>query len=156
MSFPSHHFHHKMLLNALNGGNDTVLEIFQTYQKQNNKKGRILFWYASDTDGHWERNYINWRKCEMSVLRDFIEYKVHIAHIVDETSLDIIKTQQWWYQRDMQGKELSKDSTEQVVNYSPASQIWEITGREQPTWLLLLSKLKARKLMHSWISLPEK
>lgn len=59
----------------------------------------------------------------MSVLRDFIEYKVHIAHIVDETSLDIIKTQQWWYQRDMQGKELSKDSTEQVVNYSPASQI---------------------------------
>ncbi len=84
-----------------------------------------------------------------SVSIDFI--KVHRAksvHLVEETPLDIIKTQQWFYQRDRQGREPSKDGTEQVVNYSQASQIGEITGREQPTWLLS-SNLKVRKLMHS-------
>ncbi len=40
------------------------------------------------------------------------------VHIVEETHLDIIKTQQWFYQRDRQRREQSKDGTEQAVDYS--------------------------------------
>ncbi len=63
--------------------------------------------------------YINWWGCEKCV--SIYVIKVHRAksvHIVEETPLDIIKTQQWFYQRDRQGREQSKDGTEQAVNYS--------------------------------------